>query len=52
MPCDCTQFPWLTHNAVIPPQCEDGMPEEILGRRPVSEAGKAKYKAYVAEIKA
>jgi hypothetical protein len=52
LPCDCDGFPWLTHNAVIPPQCEEGMPEELLGRRPVSAEGKARYKAYVAEMKA
>ena len=28
------------------------MPDELLGRRKVSEAGKARYRAYLAELEA
>jgi hypothetical protein len=48
-PCECAAFPY-TKNGVIPQYCEDRMPDEILGVRKVSPAGKARFKAYRAEL--
>lgn len=49
LPCGCTSFPW-THNGLIPQKCEDQMPDELLGLRKVSPAGKERFRAYQAEL--
>lgn len=49
LPCHCVGFPWL-QNDTIPAACEDGMADELLGRRKVTEAGKERYRAYLAEV--
>ena len=49
LPCDCQDFPFLK-NGIIPAACEESMPDEILGVRKVSDSGKARYKAYQAEL--
>jgi len=51
LPCDCETFPSLV-NGVIPEKCEAQMPDEILGVRKVSDGGKARYRAYLAELEA
>ena len=49
LPCDCTVFPW-TWNGLIPTKCEAQMPDQLLGLREVSAAGKDKYRRYLAEL--
>ena len=50
--CECRSFPWLNAQDIVPRSCEVYMPDELLGRRKVSEAGKARYRAYLAELEA
>ena len=49
-PCECPAYPWLTASGTVPPECEARMPDELLGHRKVSEAGKRRYEIYQDEI--
>ena len=49
LPCDCRAFPFLK-NGLVPSMCEEEMPPEILGLRKVSENGKLRHRAYLAEM--
>ena len=49
LPCDCTSFPW-TENGIVPSKCEVQMPDQILGVRKVSAAGRERYRLYLAEL--
>jgi hypothetical protein len=49
LPCDCSTFPYL-RNGIVPPKCEAQMPDELLGVRKVSDKGKARFRAYQAEL--
>lgn len=48
--CECCHFPWLNAQGIIPRNCEVYMPDEILARRKVSEAGNVRYRVYLAEM--
>ena len=50
MPCDCDKFPWLV-DGLVPDKCEKQMSDALLGFRKISESGKARYKAYLVEMK-
>ncbi len=49
LPCDCAEFPW-TWDGLIPAKCETQMPDQLLGVRKVSAAGKERYRRYLAEL--
>lgn len=49
MPCECASFPYL-RNGIVPAACEALMAEVLLGQRKVSDAGKQRYRAYLAEL--
>jgi hypothetical protein len=49
LPCDCTTFPYLK-NGIVPIKCEEQMPDELLGLRKVSDAGKKRYAFYRGEM--
>jgi hypothetical protein len=48
--CECRFFPWLTREGIVPRSCEVYMPDELLGHRKVSDAGKIRYRVYLAEL--
>ena len=50
--CECRHFPWLNAQDIIPRSCEVHMPDELLGHRKVSDAGKIRYQVYLAELEA
>ena len=49
LPCGCTEFPW-TWNGLVPAKCEEQMPDQLLGLRKVSAAGKERFRRYEAEL--